>query len=133
VTTKGKQLLSRWLPLFVWMLLIFIVSAQPKQAVPSFGVWDLLVKKGSHFLAYALLAWLAWRALGEGQGLYRWAFVLTAVYAVSDEFHQTFVPGRNGQLSDVFIDCAGGLSALILLKWGQARRSFQPRRWTSSP
>ena len=40
---------------------------------------------------------------------------IAAVYAATDEFHQLFVPGRSGQLSDVILDSAGALAGLLLL------------------
>lgn len=99
----------RWLPLLAWMGLIFYTSHQPAGEIPQFGTLDLLVKKGAHFGAYFILAWLAHFAWG------RWdrALLLTAVYALSDEYHQTFIPGRDGNIIDVIIDCLGGLAA-----WG---------------
>lgn len=97
----------RWLPMLAWMALIVYVSHQPSADIPQFGTWDLLVKKGSHFGAYFILAWLARFALGR----WDWALLLTAVYAVSDEYHQTFIPGRDGNLLDVLIDTLGGLVA----------------------
>ncbi len=109
-----RQGIGRWLPLWAWMMIIFIISNQPKADIPSFGVWDTLLKKGLHFLAYALLALLALRGTGEGKRPYLWALIITVLYAVSDEYHQTFIPGRHGQLMDVFIDNAGGLTALLL-------------------
>ena len=127
---KTKRALGRWLPLLAWMALIFYFSHQPKGSLPSYGVWDLLVKKGAHVAAYAVLALLARRA---GLGLGR-AAALAALYAVSDEFHQTFIPGRNGAVVDVLIDLLGvGLGLLLhpwlerrlpqlLLRWGQRDR-----------
>ena len=103
----------RWLPMLAWMALIFYVSHQPSADIPQFGTWDLLVKKGSHFGAYFILAWLARFALGR----WDWALLLTAVYAVSDEYHQTFVPGRDGNLLDVLIDTLGGLAAWASHRW----------------
>ncbi len=46
----------------------------------------------------------------------RWAFVMTAVYAMTDEIHQLFVPGRAGRVTDVLIDCIG-VSMITLLLW----------------
>lgn len=43
-----------------------------------------------------------------------WA--IAAVYAVTDEFHQLFVPGRSGQFSDVILDSAGALAGLLILE-----------------
>lgn len=74
---------------------------------------DLFIKKGGHFLAYALLATLAYRARPS----YRLAFWLAVLYAISDEFHQSFVPGRTGMPLDVFIDSMGGLAGLAWLRW----------------
>ncbi|MCP4425990.1 MAG: VanZ family protein, partial [Chloroflexi bacterium] len=62
----------------------------------------------------ALLAWLLLRAMGEAERPYLYAFIITVLYAVSDEFHQTFVPGRGGRLPDVLIDALGGLTALLV-------------------
>ena len=108
----------RWLPLLTWMGLIFILSDQTKTDIPSFGVWDLLVKKGAHFLAYGVLAVLALRAVGDVKRPYAIAFIIAVLYAASDEFHQTFVLGRNGQWLDVIIDSAGALTALMSHRWG---------------
>ena len=119
------ETLRRWLPLLAWMALIFYFSHQPKGALPSYGVWDLLVKKGAHMVAYALLALLARRAgleLGP-------AAVLAAVYAVSDEFHQTFIPGRNGTVADVLIDLVGVALGVLLYPWLQRRLAQLPLQW----
>jgi VanZ family protein len=108
----------RWLPVLGWMGIIFYLSHQPSDEIPQFGVIDLLVKKGAHFGAYFILAWLARFALGR----WDWALLLTAVYAISDEYHQTFIPGRDGNVIDVVIDCLGGLSA-----WASSRMKAKGR------
>ncbi len=100
----------RWAPLVLWMLLIFVLSHQPKGSIPDAGDWDLLVKKGGHFLGYAFLWLLARRA-----GFTPWAALALAVaFALSDELHQRSIPGRNGQLLDLLIDAAGALTALMV-------------------
>lgn len=107
---RAAALAWQWAPLILWMALIFVLSDQPKANIPDAGQWDLLVKKGGHFLGYALLWLLARRA-----GFAPWpAFVLAVAYAISDELHQLRIPGRNGQLLDVLIDAAGALTALAL-------------------
>ncbi len=117
--------LSCWLPLLAWMALIFAFSHQPKNSLPSYGVWDLLVKKGAHIAAYAVLALLARRA---GLSLVP-AAVLAALYAVSDEFHQTFIPGRNGTVADVLIDLVGVALGLPLYPQLVRRLPQLPPRW----
>lgn len=108
---------KRWLPAILWMVAIFIVSNQPSTDLPDFGLFDLLVKKMGHFLAYAILAyWVQW-AWQPGPVSWGWALVITAVYAATDEFHQSFIPGRFASLADVLIDISGGLTALLLTHW----------------
>ncbi len=101
------------------MGVIFFVSQQPSNDLPSFGLWDLAVKKTGHFLAYAGLALLALRAVWGGKRPYLTATILVLLYALTDEFHQTFIPGRNGTLVDVAIDMSGALTCLWLVHWRQ--------------
>ena len=56
---------THWVPMAIWMIIIFVFSAQPSDALPSLGAWDLLLKKGAHFTAYAILGLLVFRATGE--------------------------------------------------------------------
>ena len=120
---RFRVLAVRWLPLFIWMSLIFVVSHQSKTAIPSYGQWDLLVKKSGHFLAYSILALLAYRA-----GLSVTASLLLSVaYAASDELHQRLVPGRNGTAVDVLIDALGATMALYLLRL--SHRSWHVFQW----
>lgn len=107
-----------WIALVGWMVAIYVFSDQPDlPAVP--GPWlDFAIKKLLHAASYGVLAGLWWRAL-VGAGLANpvgWAFVLTVMYAFSDEWHQTFVHGRTGRLRDVAIDAAGALVALAWLR-----------------
>lgn len=109
--------------MLLWMAAIFVVSHRPSSELPAFGLWDLLVKKSGHFLAYAVLAALAYRVTLATKRPILWAMVITALYAASDEFHQTFVDSRQGSVLDVLIDCAGGVTGLYLVRRG--RRSLQ--------
>jgi VanZ family protein len=100
----------------VWMALIFAVSGTPADRIPKVGGWDQLVKKGGHMLAYALLTILWLRPLEARLPARRAAFLACSIallYAISDEYHQTFVPGRNGNGVDVMIDGVGVLGALL--------------------
>jgi VanZ family protein len=109
-----------WLPPLIWMALIFIVSGTPSEEIPKIGSWDSLIKKGGHMAAYALLAILWFRALESSMSARKafWlALGLAFLYAISDEYHQTFVPGRNGTGQDVLIDTVGAWMGL----WGWRR------------
>ena len=96
----------RWLPLIVWMAAIFYLSDQQKQDIPAFGTWDLLIKKGSHFSAYVVHV-SACPARNTQPLL---ALLLAVAFAASDEYHQSFVPGRHGTVVDVLIDSVGALT-----------------------
>lgn len=112
-----RKLVWRWLPALAWMGLIFFVSAQP--SLPSAPAWwDLILKKTMHAVAYGILTWLYLRALRGTWGDEGWIRVASAamavLYAISDEVHQTFVPGRNGTWVDVMLDGVGILSVTLL-------------------
>lgn len=124
VKTKPFFFLIRlWGPAIVVMAVIFLLSATPSSELPNFGENDTLVKKGAHMLGYALLT-LSYvrgvsRILAEGKQTWKvvlLALGLAALYAVSDEYHQSFVPGRHSRWADVGIDAIGGTVGLIL--WG---------------
>src|SRR5919202_6819368 len=92
-----------------------------------------LVRKAAHFTEYAVLALLAARAFGASprRGLKRrwWlaSFALVACVALSDEYHQSFVPSRTASLYDSLIDMAGGAAALARAALWLARRRGKAR------
>lgn len=94
----------------------------------------LLVRKCAHLTEYAVFALLLWRALRKPMKndprpwIWREArltLLIVALYAASDEFHQSFVPTRMALVSDVFVDTAGGAAGLLAL-WAFGRRQ---KRW----
>jgi VanZ family protein len=115
VFAKRTSLLGRWLPLLLMMGAIFFASHQPAVELPYFGFWDVGMKKGGHFLGYALLTLLAVRAVLDWKRPYLAAFLIVFLFSLTDEYHQTFIAGRNGTFIDVFIDMGGALSCLLLL------------------
>ncbi|MEN6409159.1 MAG: VanZ family protein, partial [Anaerolineaceae bacterium] len=102
-------------------------SSTPSTELPEFGIWDLFVKKGGHFLGYALLGLMFWRGVGVDLPQRRWwALAAAFLYACSDEYHQWFVPGRNAWWLDVVIDTTGAFAAIFLLgRWNQLRNRLK--------
>jgi VanZ family protein len=111
--------LDPWAPPLALMAVIFFFSAQ-SDLNSGLGVIDLIGRKAVHAAEYALLALLWWRALrttrlGERRAL-GVAFAVAVAYAASDEWHQTFVPGRHGSPLDVAIDATGAALATLALR-----------------
>jgi VanZ family protein len=107
----------RWLLVAVWAGVIFALSSISNLGT-DLGLWDLVLRKLAHAAEYAVLAILLARATGAAP----LAVVTAAAYAVTDEVHQHFVPGRHGAPLDVVIDTAGAVAgALLWTRWRPLR------------
>ena len=138
----------RYGPLLAWMVFIFFASTNKLSAsntsliIRPLLIWlfpeineeqlalaHFVVRKLAHFAEYAVLGLLAARAFRDSSRTllrahwFLYALLLVILYALSDEFHQRFVPSRTGSLYDSLIDIAGGLTALTLLAlWRRGKR-----------
>ena len=122
--SKLFKIFLRWLPALIMMIVIFLFSAQSASRLPDFGWPDRFIKKSGHVMGYAILAFLYWRALEFGEDR-RWAaWLLALLYALTDEFHQSFVAGRHPTIWDVIL--FDNLGTLISL-WSVARYRKQKR------
>jgi VanZ family protein len=108
-------------PLLFWL--------DPRMSEETFEHWHFIIRKTAHFVEYAVLGLLAWRAVykdpafqsfSEGRQ-FRFALLLAALYASTDEFHQKFVPEREAAVRDVMLDTSGAGAGLLVLWCG--------RRW----
>ncbi len=106
-----------FLAAFLWMAVIFYLSAQPdlKSSLPSF--YDYIARKFAHAIEYGILFYFWSRVFKNIKQSLLLAASITLFYAVSDEWHQTFVHGRVGSPVDVLIDMLGmGLVFLYIKK-----------------
>ncbi len=106
-----------WLPPLLLMGLIYFLSAQPSLD-SGLGWIDSVGRKLVHFGEYALLCFLWWRLLRTTMPDRRAAlvaFLLSSLYAATDELHQSFVDGRHGTPVDWAIDSAGAAVAAFVL------------------
>ena len=110
-----KPVLAAWLPVVAWAALIFAMSSIPDLGT-GLGGWDLVLRKLAHAAEYAVLGALLVRAVRREVP----AAALGIAYALTDEIHQAFVPGRQGRPLDVLIDAAGVLLGVFVL--GRAGR-----------
>jgi VanZ family protein len=119
----------RFGPPLALMAIIFAFSAQPDLGT-GLGTWDTVLRKAAHMAEYGLLWWLWRRALAHRPPAAAFAAAITLAYAVSDEWHQTFVTGRHGSPWDVAIDMAGvAIAALAVVVADRRWRSTRlPRR-----
>ncbi|MGH2821687.1 MAG: VanZ family protein [Thermoleophilaceae bacterium] len=106
-----------WLPPLLLMGLIYFLSAQPSLD-SGLGWIDSVGRKLVHFGEYALLCFLWWRLLRTAMPDRRAAlvaFLLSSLYAATDELHQSFVDGRHGTPVAWAIDSAGAAVAAFVL------------------
>ena len=120
-------LLLRWAPAVLWAAVIFTLSSMSGLPAPPGGFTD----KHAHLVTYGVLgALLVWGLTNRSPARTTWsiaaaAVVLAVLYGVSDEWHQSFVPGREVSALDLTADAAGAVLAAVGLRaWAiiRARR-----------
>ena len=135
------RFLSRYLPLIAWLAFISYASTDsfsasntsriigpvilwlfPHTTPETLATIQFFTRKIAHFSEYAILAFLAARAFRTSPRpaiRQRWLLIcaaLVVVYALIDEYHQSFVPSRTASVFDSLIDMSGGLTALIFIR-----------------
>jgi VanZ family protein len=103
--------MRRWIPFFAWMVLIFIGSSIPRLSTKDLGL-PSYSDKVAHCLEYLILGFLFFRGIrGEGRrmGLHALFIVIATglVIATIDEFHQSYIPGRDANFWDWTADMTG--------------------------
>jgi len=136
-----RRFVSHYLPLIVWLAFISFASSDnfnagntsriigplilwlfPNTSPETLAVVHFITRKIAHFTEYAILAFLAARAFRTEPRKAissRWFLIgltLIVVYALVDEYHQSFVPSRTASIFDSLIDMAGGLTALLIVR-----------------
>lgn len=114
---------ARFLPAASFAVFIFWLSGRPTLPTPPLAFEGM--DKVAHALAYALLTFLM--LLGDGVAASRWRAwiwpVLAVLYGLSDEIHQSFVPGRHPDLLDLLADAFGAVGMTALWMRLRARRA----------
>lgn len=101
----NKNTMTRWLPTVLWATIIFSFSSIPNVHASRFSLVDFMIKKLAHLTEYAIFYMLLLRSTRKNWFL---AMVLLILFALSDEWHQSFTPGREPTLRDVGFDTIGG-------------------------
>ena len=138
--SKVPRFVSHYLPLIVWLVFISFASSDslnagntsriigplilwlfPSTSPETLALINVCTRKLAHLTEYAILGFLAARAFRTSPHptiKRRWFWIslaLVAVYALLDEYHQSFVPSRTSSIFDSLIDTTGGLLALIIV------------------
>ena len=101
-------------PPLLWASFIFYLSSIPSLRSP-FGIWDLYLRKAAHVFVYFVLTLLIAPNFRPGRRQRVYSFLIAGVYAVGDEYHQSFVPGRVMCFYDMVLNWIGCASAYFLL------------------
>ena len=115
---KVKNIITFWLPVFLWCVVIYYLSSIPSLRSDLPNQWDFIMRKIAHITEYAILTFLFFRASSKNLNYRKAIFYSTLfsiTYALADEYHQLFVFGRGGNLGDVFIDSTGVFLAVFLI------------------
>lgn len=108
-----------WLPPLLWAGLIFLFSSQSGLPSPDDYLLDFIFKKTAHMFVFAVLYVLVWRAVQKSlrpqtvQADWLIPLFICLGYAMLDELHQSFTPGRSATLRDVGYDALGMLISSI--------------------
>jgi VanZ family protein len=120
-----KKFIKWWLPVIVWMIVIFIGSSIG--SLPRVGgkTTDGVVHRIAHVLEFAVLGALLLRATSKNKPITKRDVYVTAIavalYGASDEFHQRFTPGRSSEGLSVLFDVAGGIIGAWAWRWWVSR------------
>ena len=143
-----------WMPTLVWMALIFIGSTDVLSAehtsrflVPFLRWFDphiswatlnalqMAIRKLGHLTEYGILAALLWRGLRGGTQWPRKMSTLLgvvligcAIFAASDEFHQSFIASRSSSVHDVIVDICGAVTGLLICVAVSGRKAVKEKR-----
>jgi len=121
--SRINYVFTYWLPVVVWMAVIFKLSSGSVPSASPVYWQDFVFKKSAHMFFYGVLAILFYRAL-VATGVKKdkaliWAVVYAILYGMTDEYHQSFTQGREARIRDIGFDGVGATVFALITKWGE--------------
>lgn len=116
-----------WLPSLIWMGVIFYLSSRTGDDLESLFPFLESFDWG-HLVAYYILCLLVYFALNKTfkpKRNFLWSIILSVLYGITDEFHQSFVPSRYPDVFDLMNDFIGAGFAMVTLYFFKKRMNFQ--------
>ena len=147
---RGLAWLWAWWPAIAWSCVIFTMSTDTFSAEHTKWIFEPvlrwlvpglaqsqyenihhIIRKCAHFTEYFVYFVLLYRAVRAGREGWRWswgsiALLIAALYSATDEFHQSFVPGRGASPYDSLLDTTGAFIALVVVWLWLRRRQVVP-------
>ena len=134
ILMKNKKIIISWLLLILWMAFIFYMSScngnvsSDQSGTVAYVLHNILginysdklifiIRKCAHVSEFFILGILVINLVSKYnvKHIYLISFIICVLYSSSDEFHQLFVPGRSGQVTDVLIDLIGVVLGLLFV------------------
>ena len=126
--------LIKWFLVISWMIIIFILSSEPNSGTHTYNIIgkifpnikestvietiNFCIRKGAHFIEYFILSILVYTLLKEYTKEKKKTILLCIIicflYSITDEFHQSFIPGRTGIFTDCLVDTSGSITYIAL-------------------
>jgi len=156
---KIRRFLKNWLPVIVWVGVIFLGSTdlmsaehtsrfivpflrwlKPDISAETLASIHFIVRKCTHVGEYAILALLLLRAatlIANSKRsisiLYLSVLGVSVIVAATDEFHQTFVASRGASVQDIMIDSSGAVLGLVIASIIGMSRSIRLEKTAADP
>jgi len=118
LNNKHFQKYEKIVLVVIWAGFIYYLSSKPLAFLSGVSTLEFTLRKIAHMFVFGVLCYFIYRYLSRIEKRHMlwnigWATIFSILYAISDEYHQTLVPGRVGTYQDVLIDSAG----ILIVTW----------------
>lgn len=124
-----------YLPVLLWAMVVFLFSSYPTNQASEIHWQDFAIKKTAHMVEYAVFSILVFRALVntgmERTSALKYALLFSVLYGTTDEYHQSFTPGREPHVRDIIFDTIGASLATYYIWKLLPKAPPRLKKWAS--